>query len=137
MKEQKRIDVMQRVFRGELTMAEAALVLGISERQGYRIKARIGKEGVKGVVHGNAGRICQRKLSEKTETEIVELGRGKYRGFNDRHLTEKLEEQEGIKLSRETVRRILRAHGIASPRKRRPPLGLRGACGDERNPQLL
>ena len=49
----------------------------------------------------------------------MELARGKYQGFNDHHLTEKLQEQEKIKLSREKVRRILRAHGIASPKKRR------------------
>jgi hypothetical protein len=50
---------------------------------------------------------------------VVALARGKYRGFNDHHLTEKLKEQEQIELSREKVRRILRAEGIASPRKRR------------------
>ncbi len=40
MKEDKRLEVIQRVFRGELTVAKAALVLGVSERQCYRIKAR-------------------------------------------------------------------------------------------------
>ena len=121
MEEQKRVEVIQRVFRRELTMAEAAMVLGVSERHSFRIKARVKKEGAKGVVHGNRGRSCKRKLCEKTETEIVELAEGKYRGFNDHHLTEKLKEQEGIKLSREKLRQILRSHGIASPRRRRPP----------------
>ena len=102
-------------------MAEGALVLGVTERQSYRIKARVREEGVKGVVHGNRGRRCRFKLSEKTERKVVELARGKYRGFNDHHLTEKLEEQEGIELSREKVRRVLRAQGISSPRKRRAP----------------
>jgi len=37
-------------------MAEAALVLGVSERQSFRLKARIRKEGVRGVIHGNRGR---------------------------------------------------------------------------------
>jgi hypothetical protein len=32
---------------------------------------------------------------------IMELARGKYRGFNDHHLTEKLKEQEQIEMSRE------------------------------------
>lgn len=50
---------------------------------------------------------------------MVELARGKYKGFNDHHLTEKLKEQESIELSREKVRRILRAEGIGSPKKRR------------------
>src|SRR4026207_1891861 len=49
------------------------------------------------------------------------LRRGKYEGFNDQHFTEKLAEVEGLRLSRETVRRILREAGIGSPRKRRPP----------------
>ncbi len=41
MEEQKRVEVIQRVFRGEVTMAEAAMVLGVTERHSYRIKARI------------------------------------------------------------------------------------------------
>jgi len=107
------------VYRSELTVIEAALVMGLSERQCYRIKARVGKTGAKGVVHGNRGRPCKRKTKEKTVRRVLELARGKYQGFNDHHLTEKLEEQEQIELSREKVRRILRAHGIASPKKRR------------------
>jgi Domain of unknown function (DUF4145) len=40
MKEEKRLEVIQRVFRGELTVMEAGMVIGVSERQCYRIKAR-------------------------------------------------------------------------------------------------
>jgi len=47
MKEQQRVAVIERVFRGELTMAEAAMVLGVSERHGFRLKARVRKEGVR------------------------------------------------------------------------------------------
>ena len=32
MKEERRAEVIQRIFRGEMTMAEAAMVLGVSER---------------------------------------------------------------------------------------------------------
>lgn len=119
MKDEKRLDVIQRVYRSELTVGQAAVVLGLSERQCYRVKARVSKVGAKGVVHGNRGRPCKRKLKEKTAQRVLELARGKYQGFNDHHLTEKLKEQESIELSREQVRRILRAEGIASPKKRR------------------
>ena len=119
MQDEKRLDVIQRVYRGELTVVQGALVMGVSERQGYRIKARVAKAGAKGVVHGNRGRRCKRKTKEKLVRRVVELARGKYQGFNDHHLTEKLKEQEQIELSREKVRRILRAEGIASPNKRR------------------
>lgn len=119
MQEEKRLDVIQRVFRSELTVVQAAVVMGVSERQCYRIKARVGKAGAKGVVHGNRGRPCKHKTKEKVVNRIVELAQGKYRDFNDHHLTEKLQEQEKIKLCREKVRQLLRAHGIASPKKRR------------------
>jgi transposase len=119
MQDEKRLDVIQRVYRDELTVVQAALVMGVSERQCYRVKARVAKAGAKGVVHGNRGRRCKRKTKEKVVRRVVALARGKYQGFNDHHLTEKLKEQEQIELSREKVRRILRAEGIASPRKRR------------------
>jgi transposase len=119
MQDEKRLDVIQRVYRGDLTVVQAALVMGVSERQCYRVKARVGKAGAKGVVHGNRGRPCKRKTEEKTVRRVVELARGKYQGFNDHHLTEKLQEQEKIKLCREKVRQLLRAHGIGSPKKRR------------------
>jgi transposase-like protein len=41
MKEEKRLEIIQRVFRGELTVVEAAMVTGVGERQCYRIKARV------------------------------------------------------------------------------------------------
>jgi len=66
MKDEKRLKIIQRVFQGEVTVVQAALVLGISERQCYRIKARVKKGGAKGVVHGNRGRPSKRKIKEKT-----------------------------------------------------------------------
>ena len=65
MRDEKRLDVIQRVYRSELTVGQAALVMGLSERQCYRVKARVGKAGAKGVVHGNRGRPCKRKLKDK------------------------------------------------------------------------
>ena len=119
MRDEKRLDVIQRVFRSDLTVEQAAVVLGVSERQCYRIKARVSKAGAKGVIHGNRGRRCKRKIKEKVVKRIVELAKGKYKDFNDHHLTEKLQEQEKVTLSREKLRQLLRAHAIASPRKRR------------------
>jgi len=104
MKEQKRIEIIERALRNDLTVVEAAMVLGVSERQCYRIKAGVKDQGVKGVVHGNRGRACKYKLKDQTLKRVVELARGKYRGFNDHHLTEKLKEEEKIEISREKVR---------------------------------
>ena len=91
MKDEKRLDVIQRVYRSELTVGQAALVMGLSERQCYRVKARVGKVGAKGVVHGNRGRPCKRRLKDSTVRRVLELARGKYQGFNDHHLRKQKE----------------------------------------------
>ena len=73
MRDEKRLDVIQRVYRSELTVGQAALVLGLSERQCYRVKARVGKAGAKGVVHGNRGRPCRRKLKDSTVKRVFKI----------------------------------------------------------------
>ena len=95
------------------------MAVGLSERQCYRIKRRVHQQGAKGVIHQNRGRPCKGKVKERIVRRGGGISRGKYQGFNDHHLTEKLKGHEQIELSREKVRRILRSHGIATPRKRR------------------
>jgi hypothetical protein len=67
------------------------------------------------------GRPSHRRLPDRVRDRILHLARTTYAGFNDHHLCEKLREVEGFSLGRETLRRLLRSAGIASPRKRRAP----------------
>src|SRR6202142_3522818 len=67
------------------------------------------------------GRPSPRRLPERLRARILQLARTRYAGFNDHHLCEKLCEVEGLSLGRETLRRVLRAAGLGSPRKRRTP----------------
>lgn len=118
-KQWRALDLVERIERGELTIAEAALALGRSHRQMQRIRKRVRSKGAAGVVHGNAGRAPKHKVAELVREQIVALRREKYVGFNDQHFTEKLVEVEGLGVSRETVRRVLRAAGIGAARARR------------------
>jgi len=52
---------------------------------------------------------------------VVALTRERYAGVNQQHLTELLEEEKQIHLSRSTVRRVLLRAGIRSPQTRRAP----------------
>jgi transposase len=118
----KRLDVVRRVERGELTVVAAAALLRLSERQVRKLRARVRTRGARGVVHGNTGRRPRHALKKKTRRRIVELRRTKYRGdINDQHFTEKLEHEEGLRVSRATVQRVLRAAGIGAVHRRRPP----------------
>ena len=118
---QRRAVVLNRVLAGEWTHAEAAGSLGLSARQVRRLLAAYREDGPAALVHGNRGRSPAHALTEASRAQVVRLAQGRYAGFNDSHLTEKLAEAEDVTLGRETVRRILRGAGIVSPRKRRPP----------------
>jgi transposase len=117
----KRLDAVERIRGGTLTMCEAAEVLGLSPRQVRRLRRAVEKHGANGVVHGNTGRAPQHRIAEAVREQIVELRRKKYAGFNDQHFTEKLCEVERVPISRPSVQRLLRAAGIGPRRRRRPP----------------
>jgi hypothetical protein len=60
------------------------------------------------VRHGNRGKPRSGALGQPLCQRVLALACGKYAGFNDSHLRQKLVENEGLSLSRESVRRILR-----------------------------
>ena len=100
-------------------MAEAAELMRVSERHAWRLLAAYRKEGAAGVAHGNRGRRPSTATSPETQERVTALAKGRYAGFNHSHLTELLAEREGVRLSRSTVRRVLLAGGVRSPRRRR------------------
>lgn len=116
MAENKRLRIMQQVIGGEKTVLEACTLLRVSERHGYRVLGQVRKKGALGVIHGNRGRKSDRKISEEVCKQVVALRRGPYLGFNDRHFADELREERGIKIGRESLRKILRENGIASTR---------------------
>jgi transposase len=119
--DQRRIVVLNHLASGALVNAEAAQLLGISKRQLQRLHKAYCEKGVAGLVHGNRGRAANNAVDAVIAARVVELAKDKYRGFNHQHLTEMLAENDGIELSRPTVRRILLQAGISSPRRRRAP----------------
>ena len=120
-KEQSRIQVLNGVLEREVTVAEAAGLMGVSERHAWRLLAAYRKDGAAAVAHGNRGRKPATTTCPGTQQKVMELADGPYAGLNHTHLTEMLSEREDIHLSRSTVRRVLLAAGLPSPRRRRAP----------------
>ncbi len=118
-KEQSRIHVLNGVMEGKLRVAEASGLMGVSERHGWRLLAAYREEGAAAVDHGNRGRKPATTTCPRTQQKVMELAKGPYAGLNHTHLTEMLAEREDVHLSRSTVRRVLLAGGLRSPRRRR------------------
>jgi transposase len=120
-KELQRVTVTSQCVRGTLTCARAAELLALSPRHVKQLKSRYRQGSAAALAHVSRGRASPSPSPERARSRILALVRTRYTGFNDHHLQEKLVEKEGFSLSRETLRRLLRANGIGSPRKRRSP----------------
>jgi transposase len=118
-KERQRYHLLKMVIGGKITLKETDSLMGVSYRQAKRLKKKLISEGAKGLIHGNRGRPSPMALSHEFAEKILQLSLTKYTNFNDTHFTEKLREEEGITVSRDTVRRLRRTNGIKPKRKRR------------------
>jgi transposase len=120
-KEQRRLQVLNEINLGKLRLKQGAMLMELSLRHSKRLLAGYRSQGAAALAHGNRGRLPYNRIDLVIREAVIELAKGKYRGFNQQHFSEKLEKEEGIVLSRSTVRRVLLEQGIASPRKRRAP----------------
>lgn len=117
-RELHRVHVVRLTMEGRESVGKGAKLLGISARQMKRLRRKMREGGVGQLVHGNRGKAAWNKTPVQRLRKVIELARGRYQGLNDTHLSEKLKEKEHINLSRPTVRRALRAAGLAAVRKR-------------------
>lgn len=120
MREKTRIEAVQAVMDGRLTVAQAAQALNLSERQVYRSLAAAREQGLAGLVHGNRGRTPWNKGDEALWRRVLRLVRQRYTDVNDQHLCELLEREHATRVHPEALRRRLRAAAIPPKRQRRP-----------------
>lgn len=112
-----RHQLIERLIRRAITEQEAADLLGKSVRQVRRMKQRVLISGITGLTHRNRGKHPWNKLDTQMVDRIVSLYISKYKGFNCLHFRDMLEEHEGIRVKRESLRLLFLAHDF--PRKRR------------------
>ncbi len=118
MKDLNKYNTVTEVIEGYLKVKEAGKILKLSERQIYRIKNRVEREGVKGILHKSRGVKRARWLTQDVQDKVVHLYNTKYKGFNITHVTEYLNTEEKIKISKESLREILLKRGFHTKSKR-------------------
>ena len=104
-----------------IKVKEVAQLLNLSIRQVYRLRNKVKKEGIKGVIHHLKGKTSLKKTPKKIEEKIKRLYQERYSGFNLNHFTEYLNEKENITISREKVRQILRQDNLYLKKPKRQP----------------
>ncbi len=118
-KDLQRIEVLTEVLAGRRSVASAATVLAISDRQVNRLLVRYRDGGGGALIHQARGRTSNNHLESGVREYALELVRRNYRDFGPTLATEALEERHGIKVGRETVRKWMVTDGLWLSRKQR------------------
>lgn len=113
MRELDRLKVVQAVVDSRLKPGRAAERLGLTVRQIERLVIRYRACGAAGLASRKRGRPGNRRLDTELARRALTLIRERYADFGPTLACEKLWECHGIRLAKETVRRL-----IAQPHRR-------------------
>jgi hypothetical protein len=110
---------MSQVLEGKRTQAEAARLIGRSERQVRRILRRLKAEGDAGAIHKLRGRPSNNRTVSTVRDRAMGLCRSRYAGFGPTLAAEKLSDDDDIDVSIETLRSWMMAAGLWERRRHR------------------
>src|ERR1700743_3212589 len=103
--EQLILEIVCKIETGKLTRPEGQKLLQISARTLRRYLKDYRKKGIGFVRHGNRGRAPKNKLAPELKNQVQGLMKEKYFDFNMLHAMEKIKEEIGVTVTRETMRR--------------------------------
>jgi hypothetical protein len=132
-KELKRAGVLARVQAGSVSLADAAVLMGVCYRQARRLRRRFRRGGPNALRHKSVGRRSNRRKAAAFRRQVLARYRKKYAGdpehapFGPTLAAEHLRTEDGLVVAPETLRRWLgvaglwvRARDAPAHRRRRP-----------------
>jgi transposase len=126
-------DVYGRWQQRRLSQAEAAEILGMSERSFRRWRDRYEDEGAAGLCDRRLGKASARRAPVDQVHDVLTLYRERYGGFTAKHFHDKLRQHHGFTLGYTWTKLRLQAAGLVAKaprrgahRKKRPRRPLRG-----------
>jgi hypothetical protein len=103
----KRHGVIALVNSKALRQSAAATALGISCRQVKRLCRVEREQGATGLTSKRHGRAATHRTADAIKQQVIVFAQSKYVDFGPTFMAEKLYELDGIKLSKESIRKIL------------------------------
>ena len=107
--------------KGKITIKEISETLKMSERQVYCIIHKYKQEGMQGLYHGNRNKPSHNHIDYTKKEQILSLIRDKYYDCGASYASELLEEYEGIKINRETLRLWMKQEQLLIKQRKRKP----------------
>lgn len=117
--ELNKLEIIRDVDLERMPARAAASVLGVTERQVWRLLKRYRLYGAEGLTSRKRGQPSNRRIPDEARTAIMDLVRARYSDFGPTFALEKLVEVHGLTVSRETLRGWMVEDGLWQPRKKR------------------
>ncbi|CAN7343406.1 ISNCY family transposase [Phenylobacterium sp. LjRoot219] len=117
--ELSKFEVLRDVDAERLPVRAAAGVLGLSERQVWRLLKAYRLRGADGIVSKKRGRPSNRKTPADVRQAAIDIIKARYPDFGPTLAAEKLLELHDITVSRETLRAWMIAEGLWDARAKR------------------
>lgn len=114
-----RFGVINDLNNNKLSMSQVKVMLGLSGRQIKRIRKQVREEGTEGVIHKGRDKIGNRKTDEDTRAKMEELLTETYYDFGPTFASEKLLDNHGITISKESVRSMMIELGLRTVKQRK------------------
>ena len=111
--------LLERHERGELSQAEAAEMLGVSERTFRRWRDRLRDDGPGGLLDRRIGKPSSRRAAAEEILRMLGLYEERYGGFTVKHFHEQLVKRHNYKLGYTVTRLSLQSAGLVRPAPRR------------------
>ena len=118
-KELSRYGIIKNLIENRINGTEAAKQISLSVRQVKNLKARVRKYGEKGIIHGNRGRLSNRRIPEEKIERMKRITKEKYYDFGPKFASEKLEENHQVKIGKETLRQLMIIWKLWKPKARK------------------
>src|SRR5579863_4660278 len=117
--ERDRLHWLKQAEGKQITQAEAAERMKVSERWVRKLLQRKKREGDRVVVHGLRGGRSNRRLPERLRKRVLGLVRREYRDFGPTLIAEYVEQEHGLVVGKETVRKWMIDEGLWKPKRAR------------------
>lgn len=117
--ELSKFEILRDVDREQLPVRAAAGVLGLSERQVWRLLKAYRLRGADGVISKKRGRPSNRRTPADVRHAAIDIIKARYADFGPTLAAEKLQELHDITVSRETLRAWMIAEGLWVARSKR------------------
>jgi len=114
-----KFEILRDVDHERMPVRAAAQILGLTERQVWRLLKAYRQRGADGLISRKRGRPSNRKMPDDVRLAAMAIVKARYADFGPTLAAEKLREQHDLTISRETLRAWMIAEGLWQDRKKR------------------